>query len=151
MLYSQNYALSALWEAAAAVGAAPGGSSSLPSSPLSGNLTSAAISLAGYLASIQLVSETHPELQGSWMRGFDYSLWEMWGAAGDHGWGPWSVESGWTTTWIAAGLGVMGLAETTDLWTVSMGGGGQGGITPQMFAAECPLFFNSTFCAEWNW
>ena len=38
------------------------------------------------------------------MRSFDYKHWEYWGSSADLGWGAWSVESGWTNTWIAAVL-----------------------------------------------
>ncbi|MBO3808029.1 MAG: hypothetical protein FGF50_00270 [Candidatus Brockarchaeota archaeon] len=58
--------------------------------------------LAEFLCRIQLRSEDHPYLEGCWMRGFDYEKWEYWGSSSDTGWGAWSVESGWTNSWITA-------------------------------------------------
>ena len=49
-------------------------------------------------------SDTHSYLDGCWMRGFDYKLWEYYGSSSDIGWGPWSVESGWTNSWISSTL-----------------------------------------------
>ncbi|HNQ35897.1 MAG TPA: hypothetical protein PKN80_07535 [bacterium] len=56
--------------------------------------------LAAFLCRVQIASESHPYLDGAWMRGFDYRLWEYWGSSADADWGAWSVETGWTNTWI---------------------------------------------------
>ena len=90
LLYTANFALLGLHEAAFALGA--------------GDLQEAADRLAGFLCRVQLRSEKHPYLHGSWMRSFDYELWEYWGSSADKGWGAWSVETGWTNTWIASVL-----------------------------------------------
>ena len=52
------------------------------------------------------------------MRGFDYELWEYWGSSADLGWGAWSVESGWTNTWIASVLAFRHL--NTSLFDLSI-------------------------------
>lgn len=90
LLYTANYALLGLHEAAAATGEVA--------------LRDAEGRLAQFLCRIQVRSEAHPYLDGTWMRGFDYQRWEYWGSSADLGWGAWSVESGWTNTWIAAAL-----------------------------------------------
>jgi len=68
--------------------------------------------LARFLCRIQLRSEEHPYLDGCWMRGFDYEKWEYWGSSSDIGWGAWSVESGWTNSWIASVFAMRLLNET---------------------------------------
>jgi hypothetical protein len=90
LLYTTNYAFLGLHEAALATGSAA--------------LREAEDRLAQFLCRIQVGSEAHPYLDGAWMRGFDYERWEYWGSSADLGWGAWSVESGWTNTWIAAVL-----------------------------------------------
>ena len=52
--------------------------------------------LADFIIRQQARSTERPELDGAWMRAFDYSKWENWASDGDIGWGAWSVESGWT-------------------------------------------------------
>jgi hypothetical protein len=90
LLYTANYAFLGLHEAAAV--------SDTPA------LREAVDRLAQFLCRIQARSKAHPHLDGAWMRGFDYRRWEYWGSSADAGWGAWSVESGWTNTWIAAVL-----------------------------------------------
>jgi hypothetical protein len=90
LLYTTNYAFLGLHEAAAVTGGAA--------------LQKAEDRLAQFLCRVQVRSEEHPYLDGAWMRGFDYERWEYWGSSADLGWGAWSVESGWTNTWIAAVL-----------------------------------------------
>lgn len=90
LLYTTNYAFLGLHEAAAATGSAA--------------LLEAEDRLAQFLCRVQVRSEAHPYLDGAWMRGFDDQRWEYWGSSADLGWGAWSVESGWTNTWIAAVL-----------------------------------------------
>lgn len=92
LLYTANYAFIGLHEAAAATG--------------DGKLRRAADRLAEFLCRIQVRSKDQPYLDGAWMRSFDYELWEYWGSSADLGWGAWSVESGWTNTWIAAALAI---------------------------------------------
>ena len=89
-LYTANFAFLGLHEAAAATGQEW--------------LLEAEARLADFMCRIQVRSQVHPYLEGCWMRGFDYERWEYWGSSADAGWGAWSVESGWTNTWIAAVL-----------------------------------------------
>jgi hypothetical protein len=90
LLYTTNYAFLGLHEAVAATG--------------DDRLAEAEDRLADFLLRVQVRSEAHPYLDGAWMRSFDYERWEYWGSSSDVGWGAWSVESGWTNTWIAAVL-----------------------------------------------
>ena len=48
------------------------------------------------------------------MRAFDYNKWEVWASDADIGWGAWSVESGWTQSWVTITLGMRQL--NTSLW-----------------------------------
>jgi hypothetical protein len=98
LLYTTNYAFLGLHEAAAATGDT--------------TLKEAAAKLAQFLVRIQVHSETHPYLDGAWMRSFDYELWEYWGSSADLGWGAWCVESGWTNAWIAAVLAMRARGDT---------------------------------------
>jgi hypothetical protein len=106
LLYTANYAFLGLHEAAEATGDA--------------ELRRAEDRLASYLCRIQVRSESHPYLDGAWMRGFDDARWEYWGSSSDAGWGAWSVESGWTNTWIATVLAMRRHDESLyDLCTAS--------------------------------
>lgn len=103
LLYTTNFAFIGLHEAAAATG-----------EPL---YAEAAGRLADFLCRIQIRSETHPELDGGWFRGFDFHRWEYWGSSADAGWGVWCIESGWTQGWIAS---VFALREMgTSLWELT--------------------------------
>jgi len=51
--------------------------------------------LAEFLCRIQTKSEALPELNGTWLRSFDFERWEYWGSNGDSGWGAWCAEAGW--------------------------------------------------------
>jgi hypothetical protein len=70
--------------------------------------------LAQYLCRIQIRSERHPELDGGWFRAFDFNRWEYWASNADAGWGAWSIETGWTQSWITAVLGLRQIK--TSLW-----------------------------------
>jgi len=98
LLYTANYALLGLHEAAAATQDA--------------RLREAADRLTAFLCRIQVRSVAQPYLDGAWMRAFDYELWEYWGSSADRGWGPWSVETGWTNAWIAAVLAMRRLGTS---------------------------------------
>jgi hypothetical protein len=100
-LYSSNFALLGLHEAAAALG---------------NNATVKAEEdkLARYIVRIQARSTEHPEIDGAWMRAFDFEKWEAWASDADVGWGAWSVESGWTQSWITTTLGMRLL--NVSLW-----------------------------------
>jgi hypothetical protein len=90
LLYTMNFALLGLHEAAAATGEK--------------SYARAADRLVRFLCRIQVHSESHPELDGAWLRGFDYELWEHFGNSADVSWGTWCAETGWTNAWIVAVL-----------------------------------------------
>lgn len=92
LLYTVNFALVGLHEAYWATGDARVGE--------------AVDRIADFLCRVQVKAPMHPYLDGGWMRGFDYARWEYGGSSADAGWGAWSVESGWTNTWIALVLGL---------------------------------------------
>lgn len=98
LIYTVNYAFIGLHEAAMATG---------------DNLYIGAENrLADFLCRIQVKSKSQNYLDGCWMRGFDYELWEFFGSSADSGWGAWCVESGWTNTWIAATFGLRQLKRS---------------------------------------
>jgi len=100
MLYSCNFALAGLHEAAAATG-----------DPF---YAEAEQKLARFLCRIQVRSQAHPELDGAWYRAFNFRRWEYWASNADWEWGPWCTETGWSQPWIA---GTMALRERkTSLW-----------------------------------
>ncbi len=104
-LYTCNFALLGLHEAAAATGEA--------------FYREAEDRLARYLCRIQVRSEAHPELDGAWYRGFDFRRWEFWASNADWEWGAWCTESGWGTPWIAGTLALRQMK--TSLWELTAG------------------------------
>ncbi len=100
MLYTTNYALIGLHEAAAVTGDA--------------FYVEAENRLIEFLCRIQVRSERHPELDGAWFRAFDFRRWEYWASSADLGWSAWSIESGWSQTWIASVLALRRMK--TSLW-----------------------------------
>ncbi|MCY2927274.1 MAG: hypothetical protein NT031_17940, partial [Planctomycetota bacterium] len=100
MLYTSNFAMVSLTEAAAAVGDA--------------RLGLAADKLAEFMVRIQVSSTAHPELHASWFRAFDYKRWDYWASNADAGWGVWCNETGWTVGWITAMLALR--AGKTNFW-----------------------------------
>ena len=105
MLYTCNFAFLALHEAAGALRDA--------------KLKDASDKLAAFLCRIQIHSKTHPELHGGWFRAFDFTRWEYWASSADAGWGAWSIETGWTQSWITAVLALR--LKGTTLWDVTRG------------------------------
>lgn len=105
LLYTCNFALLALHEAAAATG--------------DDALRSAEDALVAFLCRVQIRSERRPELDGGWFRAFDLSRWECWSSSTDAGWGAWCVETGWSQSWITAVLALRAL--DTSLWDVTEG------------------------------
>jgi hypothetical protein len=99
-LYTTNFALLGLHEAAAVLQ----------------NRTVQAMEnkLAAFVVRAQAKSSQQPALDGAWMRAFDTNKWEAWSSDGDIGWGAWSVESGWTQSWITTTLGMRVL--NVSLW-----------------------------------
>ncbi len=86
LLYTADFAFLGLHEAAAASGEK--------------YYLDAEDKLAKFLCRIQISSEKHPELDGGWFRAFDFKRWEYWASNGDSGWGAWSIETGWTQSWV---------------------------------------------------
>lgn len=100
LLYTCNFAVIGLHEAAAATGEA--------------FYREAEDRLAAFLCRVQVRSEAHPELDGAWYRAFDFRRWEYWASNADWEWGPWCTETGWTQPWIA---GTFALRQRqTSLW-----------------------------------
>ena len=89
LLYTANWAFIGFWEASRTLGAA---------------YLQPYEKLRDFLIRAQVRSRKHPELDGAWMRGFDYEKWEYWGSTADIGWSAWSIESGWVNAWIATTL-----------------------------------------------
>ncbi|MEK7404671.1 MAG: hypothetical protein AAB225_06145 [Acidobacteriota bacterium] len=56
-----------------------------------------------YLVRIQIDSPD-PAIDGGWMRGFDYSLWEYYGANADTAWTAYCMETGWQNAIIDIAL-----------------------------------------------
>ena len=98
LLYTTNYAFLGLHEAAAA--------------SADDRVRQAEDRLADFLCRIQVRSSEHRYLDGAWPRSFDFDLWEYWGSSADASWGAWSVESGWTNSWIAVVLALRLLGQT---------------------------------------
>ena len=109
LLYTTNFALLGLHEAAAALG---------------GNATlgGAADRLATFLVRVQARSgaSERPELDGAYFRAFDFEKWEVWASDADVGWGAWSVETGWTQSWISTTLALRQLG--ISLWGLTQDG-----------------------------
>jgi hypothetical protein len=63
------------------------------------------IRTADYLVRIQ-VESPDAMIDGGWMRGFDYSLWEYYGSNADQGWSAYCMETGWTNAIIDMALGL---------------------------------------------
>lgn len=103
MLYSCNFALIGLHEAAAVTG-----------DPL---YLKAEDKLAEFLCRIQIRSEKHPELDGAWYRAFNYRSWEYWASNADWEWGPWCTETGWTQPWIAGTFALR--QQKISLWELT--------------------------------
>ena len=103
LLYTTNFAFLGLHEASAAT-----------CDPM---LVEAENKLAEFLCRIQVRSTKHPELDGGWFRAFDFGSWDYWASGSDWGWGPWSIETGWTQSWITSVLGMRFLR--TSLWDVT--------------------------------
>lgn len=104
MLYTVDFAFVGLHEAAAATGES--------------FYKDAEDKLAEFLCRIQIRSEKHPELDGGWFRAFDFNRWEYWASNADAGWGAWSIESGWTQSWITTVLGLR--LMDTSIWDLTI-------------------------------
>ena len=88
LLYTTNFAFLGLHEASYAL-----------NDP---RIKDAVSKLEKFLCRIQVKSAQHPEIDGGWMRSFDFNRFEHWGSNSDSGWGAWVIESGWTQGWITS-------------------------------------------------
>ena len=86
---------------------------------------------------VQARSTEHPDIDGAFFRAFDYQKWEAWASDADIGWGAWSVESGWTQSWITTVLGLRLL--NTTLW--DLGSSDVFDSIRSDFAAWIPVMF----------
>lgn len=103
LLYTTNFAFLGLHEAAYAT-----------KDP---EIEKAVNKLAEFLCRVQVQSDNHPELNGGWMRAFDYERFEHWGSNADHGWGAWAIETGWTQGWITT---ILALRELdVSIWELT--------------------------------
>ncbi len=103
LLYTANFALVGLHEAAAATGEAV--------------YRDMEDRLARFLCRIQVRSRTQPQFDGGWFRGFDYRRWEYWGSDADVGWSLYSMETGWISGEI---LSVLALRQMqTSVWDLT--------------------------------
>ena len=98
MLYTCNFAFFALNEAYHATG----------------EYKDAVTKLGDFLVKIQAQSTAHPDIDGAWMRAFDYRRWDYWASNADHGWGAWSTLSGWIQSWIVSTLALVD--ENKSFW-----------------------------------
>ena len=97
MLYTCNFAFFALNEAAHATG--------------NPRYREAVDRLADFLIRIQVISPNHPDMDGAWLRAFDYDRWDYWASNADSGWGAWSTLTGWIQSWI---VGTHSLMQSDD-------------------------------------
>lgn len=88
MLYTSNFAFFALNEAAHAT-----------DNP---DYKQAVDKLSDFLIRIQVKSDDHLDLDGAWLRAFDYNRWDYYASNADAGWGAWSTLTGWIQSWIVA-------------------------------------------------
>lgn len=102
-LYSINFAFVGMHEAAAATG--------------NERYAQSAAKMADFFIRTQTQSEAHPELDGTWYRGFDFRKWDYWASDGDWGWGVWTNEIGWTHSWITTTLVLRQM--NTSLWDLT--------------------------------
>ena len=57
-----------------------------------------------FFVKIQVQSEAHKDLDGAWLRAFDFGRWDYWASNADSGWGPWGTQTGWTQSWVLNSL-----------------------------------------------
>jgi hypothetical protein len=103
LLYTCNFAFLGLHEAAAAT------KDSL--------YLDASERLAKFLTRVQVSAEARSELDGAWFRAFEFRRWDYWASNADAGWGAWSVETGWTQSWITSVLAMRHMK--TSFWDLT--------------------------------
>lgn len=125
LLYTSNFALKGLIEAAAATGDV--------------DYLAAAQRLGDFMIRVQVTSPLD-QLDGSWARGFDFDRWDYWGSDGDAGWGVLGDQPGWTSGEIISALALLELE--TSLWDLAADldvTNVYGPIRAQMFAPLNPI------------
>lgn len=103
MLYTNNFALFSLNEAAHATG--------------NKTYKIAADKLSDFLTRIQVNSPKHKDLDGAWFRAFDYDRWDYWASNSDWGWGAWCTLTGWMQSWIIATQ--IQLEQNQNFWNIT--------------------------------
>ncbi|MFD2164546.1 hypothetical protein ACFSJU_19225 [Paradesertivirga mongoliensis] len=103
MLYTCNFALFSLNEAAHATG--------------NERYKAAVNKLSDFLTRIQVKSKEHKDLDGAWFRAFDYDRWDYWASNADVGWGAWCTLTGWIQSWIVAGQ--LQIQEDESYWKLT--------------------------------
>lgn len=106
-LYTSSFAMMTLNEAYAAM-------NKICNTALASKYKNYTRTLSDYFVRIQQISDTKPQYNGVWFRGFDYEKWETYGSDGDAGWGIWCVETGWCQSWISAALSMQ--VMNTNIW-----------------------------------
>ena len=104
MLYTSNFAIFGLNEAACATG-----------DPIIKEMAGA---LAEFLVRIQARSEKYKSVDGAWFRAFNYRNWDYWASNADAGWGAQSTLTGWIQSWIVSTLALM--EKNTSYWEVTL-------------------------------
>ena len=105
MLYTSNFAVFALNEAACATG--------------DPRIRKMADDLGEFLVRIQARSEGRKNVDGAWFRAFNYRDWDYWASNADAGWGAQSTLTGWIQSWIITTLALM--EKGTSYWDITLG------------------------------
>jgi len=105
MLYTNNFALFSLNEAARATG--------------DRRYVDATRRLSDFLTRIQVQSVKHKDLDGAWFRAFDYGKWDYWASNSDAGWGAWCTLTGWIQSWIVTTQ--VQIVQGQSFWEVTKG------------------------------
>jgi hypothetical protein len=84
--------------------------------------------VADYLTRIQAADASRSSIDGGWMRGFDYGLWEYYGSNADESWTAYCLETGWSNAIIDIALALYllddGFCEPRPAASFSRVGGG---------------------------
>ena len=133
--YSNNFALAALAEAAAATA----------------DPTLAAAAAANREFALRAQVAVHPDgfdpvdvenavrLDGTWLRSFDFQRWEPYAQASDWAWGPWVAEAGHGVSLITITLALM--ERNTSMWDVVTGDPARRARYAALAAELTPLYF----------
>jgi len=117
MLYTNNFALFSLNEAARATAGKAHTTVSSTHTTASETYRKAALRLSDFLTRIQVQSDRHKDLDGAWFRAFDYGKWDYWASNSDAGWGAWCTLTGWIQSWIVTTQ--VQIQEKNDFWEVT--------------------------------